>query len=193
MLDTVFAAPAYTWVGENHPLVAVRNWWDRLGDWLATTRVDHPAVFQAMILALTAVLVGIVVHAGYVFLRTLRAASRREGVAVAGPPVAFQRDARWYLQAADDAAAAGRHREALSLAFEALIFRLDALGSVRWGPGKTAREYAREARLAPADRQRLGGAVGTLYQCVYGRAACGPTEFRALRGVATGEWHAAAD
>ena len=193
MLDTVFAAPAYTWVGENHPLLAVRNWWDRLGDWLATTRVDHPAVFQAMILALTTVLVAIVVHAGYVFLRTLRAASRREGVAVAGPPVAFRRDAGWFLQAADDAAAAGRYREALSLAFEALIFRLDALGSVRWGPGKTAREYAREARLAAADRQRLGGAVGTLYQCVYGRAACGPAEFRALRGVATGEWHAAAD
>ena len=193
MLDTVFASPAYTWVGENHPLVAVRGWWERLGDWLATTRVDHPAVFQAMILALTAVLVAIVVHAGYVFLQTLRAASRREGVVAAGPPAAFRRDAAWYLRAADDAAAAGRYRDALSLGFEALIFRLDALGSVRWSPGKTAREYAREARLVPADRQRLGGLVGTLYRCVYGRAACGPAEFHALRGVATGEWHAAAD
>jgi uncharacterized protein DUF4129 len=193
VLDTVFAAPVYAWAGENQPLIAVRGWWDRLGDWLADARVAHPAVFRAMIFALTAVLVAIVVHAAYVFLRTLRAASRREGAAVAGSPVALRRGAGWYLQAADAAAAAGRYREALSLAFVALIFRLDGLGSVRWGPGKTAREYALEARLEPADRQRLGGVVGTLYGCVYGGAPCGAAEFRALRGLATGDWHAAAD
>jgi len=191
VLDTVFAAPAYAWPEETHPFVAVRGWWERLGDWLATTRVDHPALFQGLIFALIAVLVVILVHAGYVFQQTLRAAARREGAEAVGAPVALRRDAAWYLRAADEAAAAGRYREALSLAFEALIVRLDALGSVRWGPGKTARDYVREARLVPADRERLGGLVGTLYRYVYGGTPCGPEEYRALRGVAAGDWDAA--
>jgi hypothetical protein len=127
-----------------------------------------------------------------VLQRTLRAASSREGGPAAGPVAAFRRDAGWYLRAADEAAGAGRYRDALSLGFEALVLRLDSLGSVRWSPGKTARDYAREARLAPADRERLGGLVGALYRCVYGGAPCGPDEYRALRGVATGEWDAPA-
>jgi hypothetical protein len=170
----------------------VQTWWERLGDWLAATRVAHPALFQGLIFALCAVLVAILVHAGWVLQRTLRAASSREGGPAAGPVAAFRRDAGWYLRAADEAAGAGRYRDALSLGFEALVLRLDSLGSVRWSPGKTARDYAREARLAPADRERLGGLVGALYRCVYGGAPCGPDEYRALRGVATGEWDAPA-
>lgn len=192
MLDTVFAAPAYAWVDETHPLVAVRGWWERLGDWLAASRLAHPALFQWLVFALVAVLVAILVHAAYVFQQTVRAAARREGAEAAGPVPSFRRDAAWYLQAADEAAGAGRYREALSLAFEALVLRLDALGSVRWGPGKTAREYAREARLAPAERERLARLVGALYRYVYGGAACGPDDYRALRGAAEGEWRAAA-
>lgn len=189
----MFAAPAYTWASEATPLVAVRSWWEQLGDWLATTRVAHPAFFQGMIFALAVVLVAIVVHAGYVLLQTLRAAARWESSAAPTPPAAFRRDAAWYLRAADEAAADGRYREALSLAFEALVLRLDARGSLRWGPGKTAREYAREARLGGAEREQLGGLVATLYRCVYGHADCGPDEFRAVRLMAAGEWHAAAD
>lgn len=192
VLDTVFAAPAYAWEDETHPLATIRTWWDRLGDWLDATRAAHPALFQGLIIALCIVLVAILGHAAWVLQRTLRAAARREGEPAAAPVVAFRRDAAWYLRAADEAAAAGRYREALGLAFEALVLRLEALGSLRWGPGKTARDYAREARLAPADRDRLGGLVGALYRCVYGGAPCGPEEYRTLRGVAVGEWDAGA-
>jgi len=190
VLDTVFAAPAYAWDDETHPLATVQTWWQRLGEWLAATRTAHPELFKALIVGLCLVLAAILAHAGWVLLRTLRAASRLENDAPATPSAGFRRDAGWYFRAADEAAAAGRYREALSLAFEALILRLDGLGALRWGPGKTARDYAREARLSAGDRERLGGLVGALYRCVYGGAACGPDEYRAVRGLAAGAWDA---
>ena len=120
----------------------------------------------------------------------MRAAGRLEtGAARSG--IVSRRDAAWYLRAADQAAAAGRYREALRLAFDALVVRLDATGSVRWGPGKTARDYTREARLAPRERDRLRELVGLLYRHVYSGAPCGPAEFAALRDAASGDWHAA--
>ena len=33
-LDTVFAGPAYRWGEEPVPLRILRDWWQRLGDWL---------------------------------------------------------------------------------------------------------------------------------------------------------------
>jgi hypothetical protein len=193
VLDTVFAGPAYAWAEEGRPLESLGTWWQRFGEWLSATWETHPTLFQGLTFLLSAVLVGILVHAAYVFVQTLRAASRRDGAVVVRPATAFWRDAASYLRAADQAAAAGRFREALSLAFEALVLRLDEAGSVRWGPGKTARDYAHEARLEPAERERLGGLVGILYRCVYGGAPCGPDEYRVVRGLAEDEWRAAAD
>ncbi|HZE76195.1 MAG TPA: DUF4129 domain-containing protein [Gemmatimonadales bacterium] len=192
VLHTVFAAPAYAWVDEPHPFIAVQEWWRRLADWLVNARTLHPLVFQGLVLALTAVLVAIVVHAVYVFLQTVRAAARREGSAFSSAPVSG-RDASWYLGAADQAAAAGHYRDALRLAFDALVVRLDAMGSIHWAPGKTARDYTREARLTPLERDRLGRVVGVLYRHVYSGVPCGPDEYAALRGAASDDWHAAAD
>jgi hypothetical protein len=191
VLDTVFAAPAYGWAEQPQPLAVARQWWERLADWLTNTRTLHPLLFQGLVLALTVVLVVIVVHAVYILQQTLRAAARREGPVAALPPVS-RRDAAWYLRAADQAAGVGRYRDALRLAFDALVLRLDAIGSVRWGPGKTARDYTREARLTPLERARLGSVVGVLYRHVYSGAACGPDEYAVLRAAAAGEWHAAA-
>jgi hypothetical protein len=190
ILDSVFAGPAYAWSERTHPLLLFREWWQHFADWLAATRTGHPALFNALLLGLSVVLVGIIVHAGYVFQQTLRAAGRLETAATLSGTVS-RRDAAWYLRAADQAAAAGRYREALRLAFDALVVRLDALGSVRWGPGKTARDYTREARLAPGERDRLRELVGLLYRHVYSGAPCGPAEFAALRDAASGDWHAA--
>jgi len=190
VLDSVFAGPAYAWVTRPHPLLLLRQWWLHFADWLAATRTGHPALFNALLLGLSVILVAIVVHAGYVFQQTLRAAGRLEtGATRSG--IVSRRDAAWYLRAADQAAAGGRYREALRLAFDALVVRLDAMGSVRWGPGKTARDYTREARLAPRERDRLRQLVGLLYRHVYSGAPCGPAEFAALRDAASGDWHAA--
>jgi len=190
VLDTVFAAPAYAWADQPQPFTLLRTWWGRLADWLASARLDHPILFQVLVLALAGVLIAILVHAAYVFQQTLRAAARRDSPAV-GPVTTAQRDAAWFLQAADQAAAAGRHQDALRLAFDALVLRLDTMGSVHWGPGKTARDYTREARLMPVDRDRLGGLVGLLYRHVYSGVPCGAPEYAQLRGAAAGDWHAA--
>lgn len=173
-----------------NPLAWFRTWWGRLADWLASVRTVHPLLFQVLVLVLAALLVTILVHAGYVFQQTVRAAARRESGAV-GVTTAPRRDSAWYLAAADEAAAAGRYRDALRLAFDALVLRLDAMGSVRWGPGKTARDYSREARLMPVDLDRLGGVVGVLYRHVYSGVPCGAREYAVLRGAAAGDWHAA--
>jgi uncharacterized protein DUF4129 len=190
VLDSVFSAPVYAWVEEPQPLALVREWWGRLVNWITATRSLHPLLFQLLVFALAAVLVAILVHAGYVFQQTIRAAAGRDSKTLL-QPAPVRRDAGWYLAAADQAAASGRYADALRLAFESLILRLDAMGSVRWGPGKTAREYAREARLLPLDRERLGGLVGVLYRHVYSGVPCGASEYAALRGAAAGDWHAA--
>jgi len=190
VLDSVFSAPAYDWVEEPRPLATVRNWWISLADWIASVRTLHPVLFQLLMLTLAAILVAILVHAGYVFQQTVRAAARRDPKTAL---LSFQhrRDATWYLASADQAAAAGRYRDALRLAFEALVLRLDAMGSLRWGPGKTARDYSREARLLPGDRERLVGIVGVLYRHVYSGDPCGAPEYAMLRGAAVEDWHAA--
>jgi Domain of unknown function (DUF4129) len=190
VLDSVFSAPAYRWVEQPSPLAVLREWWGRLADWIASTRILHPLLFQIFVFVLATILVAILVHAGYVFQQTIKAAARSDSNATPSS-VTLRRDATWYLTAADQAAAAGRHRDALRLAFEALVLRLDAMGSVRWGPGKTARDYSREARLLPVDRERLGGVVGVLYRHVYSGAPCGASEYAVLRGAAAGDWHAA--
>jgi Domain of unknown function (DUF4129) len=190
VLDSVFSAPAYGWVEQPSPLAVLREWWGRLADWIASTRILHPLLFQIFVFVLATILVAILVHAGYVFQQTIKAAARSDSKATPSS-VTLRRDATWYLTAADQAAAAGRHRDALRLAFEALVLRLDAMGSVRWGPGKTARDYSREARLLPVDRERLGGVVGVLYRHVYSGAPCGASEYAVLRGAAAGDWHAA--
>jgi len=189
VLDSVFAEPAYAWVDEPQPLAFVRDWWGRLADWITATRSLHALLFQLLVFALAAVLVAILVHAGYVFQQTIKAAAGRESKTML-QSAQVRRDAAWYLAAADQAAAAGRYGDALRLAFEALILRLDAMGSVRWGPGKTARDYSREARLLPLDRERLGGLVGVLYRHVYSGVPCGASEYAVLRGAAAGNWHA---
>jgi len=192
VLDSVFAGPGYAWAARAHPLALVREWWEHLADWLAAARIGHPGLFSALLLGLTAILVAIVVHAAYVFQQTLRAAGRRELATIPSGTLS-RRDAAWYLRAADQAAGAGRYRDALRLAFDALVVRLDAMGLVRWAPAKTARDYTREARLTPRERDRLGQVVGVLYQHVYSGVPCGPDDYATLRGAAAGDWHAAAD
>ncbi|HZM27240.1 MAG TPA: hypothetical protein VFB89_07775, partial [Gemmatimonadales bacterium] len=125
VLDSVFAEPAYAWVDEPQPLAFVRDWWGRLADWITATRSLHPLLFQLLVFALAAVLVAILVHAGYVFQQTIKAAAGRESKTML-QSAQVRRDAAWYLAAADQAAAAGRYGDALRLAFEALILRLDA-------------------------------------------------------------------
>lgn len=190
VLDSVFAAPAYAWVERPHPLGWLIRRWEALRDWLLRLQEGHPTLFTVLLWTVVAVLVAILAHAAWVFLRTLRHAAARE---VAAPVrAAARRDAAWYEREAERLAAAGRHAEAVQAAFAAVVLGLDARGLVRYHPSKTPAEYAREARLDADDRRRLRDLAGQLYRFAFGGAACDLDDYRRWRERAAPEWHAAA-
>jgi Domain of unknown function (DUF4129) len=190
-LDTVFAGRAYRWAREPAPSRLAREWWERLAEWLRGLRADNPFVFRLLILALLLALVLILAHAAWLVWHTVRAArSLEEGEPRVEP--GEPRDAEWYARAADRAAAQGRLAEALQLAFVALALRLERQGLLQYHASKTPAECARDARLAPADRERLRGLVRTLYLHVFGGDPIGPEEYRLWRAAVAEPWHAPA-
>jgi hypothetical protein len=191
VLDSVFAAPAYRWTDGPDPLRWAREWIGRFFDWLFDLRSEHPAGFKVLVAAGALVLCAILVHAGVIFWRTVRQATAEESAERRAQGVE-ERDADWYLRRADEAARAARYAEALRFVFAGVVLRLEATGAVRRAAGKTPADYAREARLAPADRERLRELVRALYRHVYGGEPCDPADYRRWRGAAGDEWHVAA-
>ncbi|MGH7519510.1 MAG: DUF4129 domain-containing protein [Gemmatimonadales bacterium] len=190
-LDSVFAGPAYRWVERPDPLRLLREWFGRLTEWLAALREGNPLWYRALVVVLGVGLLAILAHAAWIFWLTVRSGTRAEDAArPAGPPE--RRDPRTLRNEADRTARDGRYAEALRLGFLALALELDAGGSVTYAPGKTPADYAREARLVPADRGRLGALVRTLYRHVYGAVPCGPDDCARWLADARREWHASA-
>ena len=190
-LDSVFAGSAYRWGEVPAPLRLLREWWERLGNWLLGLRADNPFAYRLLMLTVLLALLLILAHAGYVVWRTAQAAARHEERLPrrdAGEP----RDAAWYSRAADRAAAEGRLLEALQLAFVALTLTLHEQGVVHYHASKTPAEYAREARLAEGDRERLGALVRALYAHVFGGRPLGLDDYRRWRAAGAPPWHAPA-
>lgn len=188
-LDSVFAGPAYRWVERPDPIRLLREWIARLVEWLAALREGSPIWYRALVVLLVALLVAILAHAAWVFWITVRGATRAEdSVQPADAPA--RRDPGMLWNEAERAARAGRAADALGLGFLALSLELDAAGSVTFTPGKTPAEYAREARLVPADRGRLADLVRALYRHVYGAEPCSADECARWLAKARGEWHA---
>ena len=189
VLDSVFAGPAYRWVERPEPLVQVRRWLAGLTGWLTALRDDNPLAFRIILAALIVVLIAILVHAGWILVRTVRPAPPGAGLPVSPT---FRRDAAWYRGEAERLAAAGRFAEAMQADFLALILALDRASLVRFHPAKTPREYTREPSLPAPDRAELAELVGALYRYVFAREPCGPAEYRAWRERVMPERDAAA-
>ena len=190
-LDSVFAAPAYRWTETPAPERWLREWWARLGDWLAALRAENPAVFRLLVFALLLALMVILAHGAWIVWRTVRGAAAPDDSA--RPREAREpRDAGWYLREADRAAAGGRTREALQLAFVALALTLDGQGLLRYHLSQTPAEVARAARVDGEDRERLRGLVLALYAYVFGGRACSAEDYRRWREAIARPWHAAA-
>lgn len=188
-LDSVFAGPAYRWVERPDPLRLLREWYGRLTEWVAALREGSPLWYRALVVILVVVLLAILAHAAWIFWLTLKGATRAEdAVRPADAPV--RRDPRALRDQADRAARDGRYAEGLRLGFLALALELDAGGSVTYSPGKTPADYAREARLVPADRGRLGELVRALYRHVYGAVPCSGADCTRWLADARREWHA---
>jgi hypothetical protein len=190
-LDTVFASRTYRWAREPAPTRLAREWWERLGDWLRGLRADNPLVFRLLVLGILLGLVLILAHAAWLVWRTVRGA-RSLDEAGPGVPPTEPRDADWYARAADRAAADGRLAEALQLAFVALALGLERDGLLQYHASKTPAECARDARLAPADRERLRGLVRSLYLHVFGGRPVEPEDYRRWRAAGAEPWHAPA-
>jgi hypothetical protein len=187
-LDSVFASPAYRWAETPSPIRFLREWWDRLGDWLDGLRAGNPAAFRLLVLALLVALVLVLAHGAWVVWQTVRSGAGPED-RTPGPAARAPRDAAWYLREADRAAAAGRMGDALQLAFVGLALTLDGQGLLRYHASKTPAECVREARLAGADRDRLRELVRALYAYVFGGRPCGPDDYRRWRDDIGRPWH----
>ena len=190
-LDSVFAGPAYRWGEVPAPLRVLREWWERLGDWLRALRADNPLVYRFLVIGLLVALLLVLAHAGWVVWRTARYAARDDGDA-ADRSASEARDAGWYARAADAAAADGRLSDAFQLAFLALAMTLHDQGAVQYHASKTPAEYAREARLAEGDRERLRALVGALYAHVFGGRPIDLEDYRRWRAAGALPWHAPA-
>lgn len=192
VLDSVFASPSYAWLETPAPLVWLRHAWRWLTDNLAAFQADNPAFFRWFVILLIVLLGLIMLHAGWVLLRTARATEHVAAPNEAGP-LAAARTAAWYRAEAERLGAEGDYPEALAAAFHGLVLELDERGVVRYHPSKTPREYLRDRTLPSEDRPRFAALVQGLYSYRFGRHACGPAEYRAWVDAATARWHAAAN
>lgn len=190
-LDSVFASPAYRWAETPTPVRLMRDWWERLTDWLEGLRAGNPAAFRLLVVALLVALILVLAHGAWVVWQTVQSGAAPED-GTPSPVGREERDAAWYLRQADRAAAAGRTGEALQLAFVGLALILDRQGLLRYHASKTPAECAREARLAAADRERLRQLVGALYAHVFGGTPCGADDYRRWRQEIARPWHAPA-
>ena len=183
VLDSVFAGPAYRWVERPEPMAQVRGWLSELQQWLASLRDHNPLGFKVLLAALIVVLVAILVHAGWVLVRTVRPGPI-EGSPIQ-PPM-MRRDRDWYAQEAERLAGEGRYAEAMQADFLGLILALDAAQRIRFHPSKTPLEYTREAG-DPGLRSKLSELVGALYRYLFARYPCGPSEYSQWRNTLTRE------
>lgn len=190
VLDSVFAGPDYRWVERPESYALLRRWFRMLQQWLFDLRESHPAAFRLLLAGMILLVIAIFMHAGWVFLQTVRAAGARAPGETAAPAV--RRDQAWYRHEADRLAGLGHYAEAMQYDFLALVLALDASSLVRFHPSKTPGEYSREARLAPAAQAEFRTLVRTLYAYVFARRSCGPAEFAEWRALAAPERYASA-
>ena len=182
-LADVFARPEYVW----EPRFSLGDWIReqalRLFDWIGRQQTAHPAAFKVVLGILIAVLVGLLLHMGYVVWRITRPTARTP----AGPaPVGGLRleDARAHRRRADELARAGRYAEALAHRFVALLLELEQQRALTVHPSKTPAEYVREARLDESGRASLADLVARLYRHVFGAVPCDAATYQAFGAAA---------
>lgn len=190
LLDSVFTAPEYRWVERPESLTLLRRWFRTLQQWLLDLDAREPALFRLLLAGMILLVIGIFLHAAWTFVRTVRAA--QGGALGAVPDAPARRDREWFRKEAERLAATGRYAEAMQYDFLGLILALDAAALLRFHPGKTPGEYAREARLEPGAREAFQALVRTLYAAVFARRPTGPEEYAAWKRLAVPERYASA-
>lgn len=191
VLDSVFAAPQYRWVRRPDAFAPVRRWWAELRQWLQTLHETHPIGYRLVLFAAVAILFAVLIHTGWVLLRTMRSDAAR-AAASPGPGARWQ-DEAWHRREADRLATQGRFADAIQTDFIALLLALDARRVLKFHPSKTPGEYANETRLAPDAARAFRELVRSVYGYAFARWPCGPGEFAEWRARAAVERYAAAN
>jgi hypothetical protein len=180
-LDEVFARPEYRWAESRVVLRWLGSLWLSFIDWLSVLQRTHPAQYAVFLALAVLLLVGILVHFGYVALRIIRPTFRTGGARAPADPRLD--DGRSHLARARELAAAGQYAEALAQRFLALLVQLEVRQAVKFHPAKTPAEYIGEARLDAEGRAGLSALVARLYGHLFGAVPCDATaymEFGAL-------------
>lgn len=190
VLDSVFAGSDYTWVEKPDPLATLWRWADAIRRWFFSLDETHPLGYRLVLIGLLFLVLAIFAHAGWVFLRAVRAGARDAG---ALPGVSAQRrDREWFVREADRLAAQGRYAEAIQADFLALVLALDAYRLLKFHPSKTPAEYGTEAQLAGSAREEFRELVRKLYGYAFAGRPCGPADFAQWRAQALPERYAPA-
>ncbi|MGE0352059.1 MAG: DUF4129 domain-containing protein [Gemmatimonadales bacterium] len=189
VLDSVFAGHAYDWAPRAPSAIGwMGDLWRRLVEWLEAFRTQSPTAFNWFYAGMILLLAAILVHGLVVLVRTMRAAHAPMGGSAT--VAAAVHDEAWYRRLAADLARSGRFPEAMLASFQAEVLALDRQRIVSFHPAKTPREYAREARLPPADRSAFEGLVRALYRYAFAAEPCDAAAYADwLQGLRRG-WHA---
>ena len=170
-LADVFARPEYVWVPRFSLGDWVREQWLRLLDWIGRQQTAHPAAFKVALAILIVVLVGLLIHMGYVVWRITRRTVHTPARAGGASGLRLE-DGRAHRERADELARAGRYVEALAHRFVALLLELERRRALTVHPSKTPAEYVREARLDESGRASFADLVARLYRHVFGAVPC---------------------
>jgi Domain of unknown function (DUF4129) len=170
-LAEVFARPEYVWVPHFNPGDWIREQVLRLLDWIGRQQTAHPAAFKVVLALLIAVLVGLLLHMGYIVWRITRPTVHTLARATGATGLRLE-DARAHRERADELARAGRYAEALAHRFIALLLELERRHALTFHPSKTPAEYVREARLDESGRASLADLVARLYRHLFGAVPC---------------------
>ena len=186
----VFQRPEFTVPTLSGPLARLTEWYQQLraavGEWLARFFVASgggPVLFWIFVawLALTALALGIY------FARSARRGwrARERGVAAASVEgvTGVAGAAAWEARARQ-AASEERWRDAALALYQALLYRLDERGAVRYDAAKTPGEYRREARREPGAARTLDGFLRAWEPVAFGGRGADAAGYSGLRALA---------
>jgi hypothetical protein len=189
-LEQIFRAPEYQWDRRRSVLDVVSGWLRSVTDLLQRLSVDHPIGYYVLLGLLTAVLLAIIGHFGYVLWQVIK--PQPEPAQRTAHKGSVRRAPGWYLQQAHEAMLAGRYAEALGYRFRSLLLTLDRHRMLSFHPAKTPAEYVDEMKLDSDERNAFVTLVGTLYRHLFGAVSCTAVDVQQFDAAASGlERHAA--
>jgi hypothetical protein len=177
VVGTVFAQRDYEWVARHEPLRWLKQLGLRFLDWIDSFSQTNPFSYNALLVALTLILVVLLAHIGYVIWRVTRQAARIARPDAGGGII---HDAASHLARAEELARAGRYVEALGHRFLAVVLELDRADALKFHVSKTPAEYLWEVRLDDMGRASFSALIAVLYRHLFGAVPCAESEYRAF-------------